>query len=379
MLCDRPVEKGICPEGKNHACHCHRRRRLHRQPHLPGTARCGPPGHGDRQPLQQQPGIAATGGGNHRKITGLFRGRSARCGQAARRVPPDTGGDGGDPFRRAQGGGRVGDQAVALLPQQPGRHPQPLPDHGRAGRDQHRLFLLGHRLRRSGLGAHPRGFPAVLHQSLWPHQTDDRGDPARSAQGRCPVERDPPALFQPGRCPCQRPDRRGPQRHPQQSRALYRPGGGGQAAGTLGLRQRLSHPGRHRRARLHPCGRPGARPPACPGKAARPARRGHLQPGHRPGLFGPGDGRRLRPSVRPADSLPHRPPPGRRHRPVLCRPVARPTRAGLAGPTGARHHVRRHLELAGSQPQRLQITFPSCRHAPNYRLCTHPSRTVANP
>ena len=36
------------------------------------------------------------------------------------------------------------------------------------------------------------------------------------------------------------------------------------------LRQRLSHPGRHRRARLHPCGRPGHRP--CGGDEIR---RGH--------------------------------------------------------------------------------------------------------
>ena len=54
-----------------------------------------------------------------------------------------------------------------------------------------------------------------------------------------------------------RPDRRGPQRHPQQPRALHRQGGCGQAGEGPRLRQRLSHPRRHRRAGLHPCGGPG--------------------------------------------------------------------------------------------------------------------------
>ena len=54
-----------------------------------------------------------------------------------------------------------------------------------------------------------------------------------------------------------RPHRRGPQRHPQQPDALHRQGGGRQAGKGACVRQRLPHPGRHRRARLHPCGGPG--------------------------------------------------------------------------------------------------------------------------
>ena len=50
------------------------------------------------------------------------------------------------------------------------------------------------------------------------------------------------------------------------------------------LRQRLSHPGRHRRARLHPRGRPGPRPCGCHREAGGKARPVHLQPGHRPRL-----------------------------------------------------------------------------------------------
>ena len=44
------------------------------------------------------------------------------------------------------------------------------------------------------------------------------------------------------------------QRHPQQPDALHRQGGRGQAGKGARLWQRLPHPRRHRRARLHPCG-----------------------------------------------------------------------------------------------------------------------------
>ena len=48
------------------------------------------------------------------------------------------------------------------------------------------------------------------------------------------------------RCPQERPDRRGPQRHPQQPDALHCQGGCGQAGKGARLWQRLPHPGRHR-------------------------------------------------------------------------------------------------------------------------------------
>ena len=95
-----------------------------------------------------------------------------------------------------------------------------------------------------------------------------------------------------------RPDRRGPQRHPQQPRALYRQGRRRQAGEGPRLRQRLPDPRRHRRARLHPCCRPGPRPCCCHQKAGAEARPVHLQPGHRPRLQRAGRHQRLR--ARPA-------------------------------------------------------------------------------
>ena len=52
--------------------------------------------------------------------------------------------------------------------------------------------------------------------------------------------------FNPHRCPQERPDRRGPQRHPQQPDALHCQGGCGQAGKGTRLWQRLPYPGRHR-------------------------------------------------------------------------------------------------------------------------------------
>ncbi len=75
-----------------------------------------------------------------------------------------------------------------------------------------------------------------------------------------PVERRAAALLQPHRSAPLGPHRRGPQGHPQQPRALRGAGGRGQAPVRAGLRRRLSHTRWHRRARLHPCGRPRLRP-----------------------------------------------------------------------------------------------------------------------
>ena len=59
------------------------------------------------------------------------------------------------------------------------------------------------------------------------------------------------------------------------------------------LRQRLPHPRRHRRARLHPCGGPGPRPCGRAEKAGYELRPVHLQPGHRQGLQRAGRPQRL--------------------------------------------------------------------------------------
>ena len=71
--------------------------------------------------------------------------------------------------------------------------------------------------------ADPRGFSALGDQPLRPDQADDRGDPARPARRGPGLEHRPAALLQPGRRPRQRPDRRGPERHPQQPDALSSP------------------------------------------------------------------------------------------------------------------------------------------------------------
>jgi hypothetical protein len=102
-----------------------------------------------------------------------------------------------------------------------------------------------------------------------------------------------PALLQPGGGACQRPPGRGPARRARQSDALHRPGGGGAARCAAGVRQRLPHARRHRRARLHPCDGPGQghlaawrhlqRTPAEGGNCLR-------QPGHGAGRLGAADG-----------------------------------------------------------------------------------------
>ena len=58
----------------------------------------------------------------------------------------------------------------------------------------------------------------------------------------------------------------------------------GQAGKSARLRQRLPHPGRHRRPRLHPRGGSGPRPCLRHPQAGDQLRPLHLQPGHRQGL-----------------------------------------------------------------------------------------------
>ena len=65
---------------------------------------------------------------------------------------------------------------------------------------------------------------------------------------------------------------------------LYRQGGRGQAGKGACLWQRLSHPGRHRRARLHPRGGSGPRPCVRHQEAGNELRPVHLQSGHWQGL-----------------------------------------------------------------------------------------------
>ena len=85
-------------------------------------------------------------------------------------------------------------------------------------------------------------FPLSGDQPLRSVQADFRGQSC--ATWRSPIRnRTSPscATSTPWRA-CERPDRRRPERYPQQPASLHRPGRDRQARGTLGVRQRLSDP-----------------------------------------------------------------------------------------------------------------------------------------
>src|SRR6185369_9913083 len=114
------------------------------------------------------------------------------------------------------------------------------------------------------------------------------------------------------------------------------------------------HTRRHRRARLHPCVRPGRRPcrrvegPA--GRGPQPER----QPGHRLRPQCAGSRARFRSGDRTAFALRNRAAPPGRHRAVLCRHQPGAAALGLARETLARTDVRRCVALAESQSERVR-------------------------
>ena len=114
------------------------------------------------------------------------------------------------------------------------------------------------------------------------------------------------------------------------------------------------YPRRHRRPGLYPCHRSGHRPYGRPGLRRVPHRRGGVQPGHRHRLQRAGHGTRLLPRLRQGHPLPHRAPPQRRYRRLLCRRHQGQKNFGLARQAGHRRHVPQRLELAEPQPQRLR-------------------------
>ena len=189
--------------------------------------------------------------------------------------------------------------------------------------------FVGHRVWRPATPAAGRGPSAGGDQPLRALQADDRGDPARPAPQRPILAHSAVALFQPGRRARPRPDRRGPAGHPQQPDALRSPGGGRAARIPQRLGRRLSDPGRHRGARLHPRRRSCARPPEGAGTPARARRVCGGEPRHRHGLFGAADGARVRGGQRQTGALSRCRAPPRRHRVMLRRPGAGPHLARL--------------------------------------------------
>ena len=189
-------------------------------------------------------------------------------------------------------------KAAGILPQQPRRHADPVLS-----------VMRKHGVKNIVFSALPRRFTAIRQRCPIARRAAPRArSPTPTARPRCmieqiltrPAQADPDmergaaALLQPHRRARKRPHRRGPQGHPQQPAALHRPGGRGQAARAARVRQRLPHPGRHRRARLHPCGGPGHAAMWRPlNKLSSKAGCQHVQPGHRQRLQRAGRDARL--------------------------------------------------------------------------------------
>jgi nucleoside-diphosphate-sugar epimerase len=110
---------------------------------------------------------------------------------------------------------------------------------------------------------------------------------------------------------------------------------------------------RHRRARLHPRGRPRRRAPR---RAALPARAGpldHRQPRHRARQFGARSGGRVRARHRPQGPLRDRRAAARRFGVLLRRHRLRGPRTRLARAVRHRGHVPRRMALAIGQSRRI--------------------------
>ena len=114
----------------------------------------------------------------------------------------------------------------------------------------------------------------------------------------------------------------------------------------LTVRQRLSHPRRHRRPGLYPCGGPGPGPCGGSGLLPEPSGLGGHQPGHRTGQQRAGDRGDLPAGQRRGGAPPHRPPPPRGPAHLLCRHGQGRPPAALARGKGPGGYVPGFLALA---------------------------------
>ena len=126
-------------------CFGQRRRRLYRFAHRRGIDRCGVRRGDRRQSLEQRHGCSRGRAQDH--------GRPVRKGRLLRprRLCPGVRKIRlrfGNPFRGVEGRGRIGEQTVGILPQQPHVvHERHRPD-ARVRAAEHRLLVVVHRLRR---------------------------------------------------------------------------------------------------------------------------------------------------------------------------------------------------------------------------------------
>lgn len=178
-------------------CFGQRRRRLYRFAHRRGIDRCGVRRGDRRQSLEQRHGCSRGRAQDHGRRRPVRKGRLLR----PRRLYPGVRKIRlrfGNPFRGVEGRGRIGEQTVGILPQQPHVvHERHRPD-ARVRAAEHRLLVVMHRLRRGRRAArHGADAPQARHVALRQHQADVRGYPARLAGRLRGAERHCAALFQP--------------------------------------------------------------------------------------------------------------------------------------------------------------------------------------
>ena len=158
-----------------------RRRRLYRFAHRRGIDRCGVRRGDRRQSLEQRHGCSRGRAQDHGRRRPVRKGRLLR----PRRLCPGVRKIRlrfGNPFRGVEGRGRIGEQTVGILPQQPHVvHERHRPD-ARVRAAEHRLLVVVHRLRRGRRAArHGADAPQARHVALRQHEADVRGYPARLA------------------------------------------------------------------------------------------------------------------------------------------------------------------------------------------------------
>ena len=119
---------------------------LYRLAHGCGIAECRLRCSDCGQPFQLQRGRRGQHRGRIGHPSGFRENRLPGLCRLGRRLRQISRHQGHHPFRRQQGGGRIGAEAVAVLPQQPGLADQPPRTDAQIRRGRHRLLLVVHRL-----------------------------------------------------------------------------------------------------------------------------------------------------------------------------------------------------------------------------------------